>query len=109
MMVGGKGLGARTIQLYVPLGFFLVAMLFPFAVGPDARLSGVLSVLQGLFTTPFKTLIKENGQAFKDAGYTEEELAKMAGENCLQGPLVTQQEFQKFNRSKTSDDVLNWA
>src|SRR5207245_9282958 len=29
-MVGGKGLGARTIQLYLPLGFFLVAMLFPF-------------------------------------------------------------------------------
>src|SRR2546425_12623693 len=30
MMVGGKGLGARTIRLYLPLGFFLVAMLFPF-------------------------------------------------------------------------------
>src|SRR5438128_11951699 len=29
-MVGGKGLGARTLRLYLPLGFFLVAMLFPF-------------------------------------------------------------------------------
>jgi multiple sugar transport system permease protein len=30
MMVGGRGLGERTVQLYLPLGFFLVAMLFPF-------------------------------------------------------------------------------
>ena len=29
-MVGGRGLGARTLRLYLPLGFFLVAMLFPF-------------------------------------------------------------------------------
>src|SRR5205809_6267736 len=29
-MVGGKSLAARTIQLYLPLAFFLVAMLFPF-------------------------------------------------------------------------------
>src|SRR5262245_22138211 len=29
-MVGGKGLLTRTIQLYLPLAFFLVAMLFPF-------------------------------------------------------------------------------
>src|SRR2546427_1377324 len=29
-MVGGKGLGARTSRLSLPLGFFLVAMLFPF-------------------------------------------------------------------------------
>src|SRR5437867_5575142 len=29
-MVGGKGLGARTLRLYLPLAFFLVAMLFPF-------------------------------------------------------------------------------
>jgi len=30
MMVGGKGLAGRTLRLYLPLGFFLVAMLFPF-------------------------------------------------------------------------------
>src|SRR5207247_1703367 len=30
IMVGGKGLGALTLRLYLPLGFFLVAMLFPF-------------------------------------------------------------------------------
>src|SRR5207237_6081676 len=30
MMVGGKGLGGRTLRLYHPLCFFLVAMLFPF-------------------------------------------------------------------------------
>ena len=30
MMVGGRGLGARAVRLYLPLGFFLVAMLFPF-------------------------------------------------------------------------------
>jgi multiple sugar transport system permease protein len=29
-MVGAKGLGPRTLRLYLPLGFFLVAMLFPF-------------------------------------------------------------------------------
>jgi multiple sugar transport system permease protein len=29
-MVGGRGLGGRTLRLYVPLAFFLVAMLFPF-------------------------------------------------------------------------------
>jgi multiple sugar transport system permease protein len=29
-MVGGKGWGARTLRLYLPLAFFLVAMLFPF-------------------------------------------------------------------------------
>jgi multiple sugar transport system permease protein len=29
-MVGAKGLGTRTLRLYLPLGFFLVAMLFPF-------------------------------------------------------------------------------
>ncbi len=29
-MVGGRGLGARTLRLYLPLSFFLVAMLFPF-------------------------------------------------------------------------------
>ena len=29
-MVGGRSLGARTMRLYLPLGFFLVAMLFPF-------------------------------------------------------------------------------
>ena len=29
-MVGGRGLGARTLRLYLPLAFFLVAMLFPF-------------------------------------------------------------------------------
>jgi multiple sugar transport system permease protein len=30
MMVGGRGLGARALRLYGPLGLFLVAMLFPF-------------------------------------------------------------------------------
>src|SRR5437870_11705482 len=30
MMVGGRGLGTRFLRLYLPLGFFLVAMLFPF-------------------------------------------------------------------------------
>jgi multiple sugar transport system permease protein len=30
MMVGGRNLGARTVRLYLPLTFFLVAMLFPF-------------------------------------------------------------------------------
>jgi multiple sugar transport system permease protein len=29
-MVGGRGFLARTLRLYLPLGFFLVAMLFPF-------------------------------------------------------------------------------
>jgi multiple sugar transport system permease protein len=29
-MVGGRRLGARVLRLYLPLGFFLVAMLFPF-------------------------------------------------------------------------------
>jgi multiple sugar transport system permease protein len=29
-MVGGRSLGARILRLYLPLGFFLVAMLFPF-------------------------------------------------------------------------------
>jgi multiple sugar transport system permease protein len=29
-MVGGRGLGTRVLRLYLPLGFFLVAMLFPF-------------------------------------------------------------------------------
>ena len=29
-MVGGRGLAGRTLRLYAPLGFFLVAMLFPF-------------------------------------------------------------------------------
>ena len=29
-MIDGRGLGARTLRLYLPLGFFLVAMLFPF-------------------------------------------------------------------------------
>jgi multiple sugar transport system permease protein len=29
-MVGGRGLAGRTVRLYVPLAFFLVAMLFPF-------------------------------------------------------------------------------
>lgn len=29
-MVGGQRLGARVLRLYLPLGFFLVAMLFPF-------------------------------------------------------------------------------
>jgi multiple sugar transport system permease protein len=29
-VVGGRSLGARTLRLYLPLGFFLVAMLFPF-------------------------------------------------------------------------------
>jgi multiple sugar transport system permease protein len=29
-MVGGRGLATRTLRLYLPLGFFLVAMLFPF-------------------------------------------------------------------------------
>ena len=29
-MVGGKGLGGRMLRLYLPLAFFLVAMLFPF-------------------------------------------------------------------------------
>ena len=29
-MVGGRGFLTRTVQLYVPLAFFLVAMLFPF-------------------------------------------------------------------------------
>jgi multiple sugar transport system permease protein len=29
-MVGGRSLGARTVRLYLPLAFFLVAMLFPF-------------------------------------------------------------------------------
>ena len=30
MMVGGRGLRTRFLRLYLPLGFFLVAMLFPF-------------------------------------------------------------------------------
>ncbi len=30
MMAGGRGLGRRFLRLYLPLGFFLVAMLFPF-------------------------------------------------------------------------------
>ena len=30
VMVGGRGLGGRTLRLYLPLAFFLVAMLFPF-------------------------------------------------------------------------------
>ena len=30
MMAGGRGLGTRFLRLYLPLGFFLVAMLFPF-------------------------------------------------------------------------------
>src|SRR5213078_4469569 len=30
LMVGGRGLGLRTRRLYLPLGFFLVATLFPF-------------------------------------------------------------------------------
>jgi len=29
-MVGGRGLAGRTLRLYLPLAFFLVAMLFPF-------------------------------------------------------------------------------
>ena len=29
-MVGGKGLGGRILRLWLPLGFFFVAMLFPF-------------------------------------------------------------------------------
>src|SRR3989442_7998638 len=29
-MVGGRGLGRRFLRLYLPLAFFLVAMLFPF-------------------------------------------------------------------------------
>ena len=29
-MVGGRGFGARLLRLYLPLAFFLVAMLFPF-------------------------------------------------------------------------------
>ena len=29
-MVGGRGLGGRILRLYLPLAFFLVAMLFPF-------------------------------------------------------------------------------
>ena len=29
-MVGGRGLGTRALRLYLPLGFFLVTMLFPF-------------------------------------------------------------------------------
>jgi multiple sugar transport system permease protein len=29
-MVGARGLGTRTVRLYLPLGFFLIAMLFPF-------------------------------------------------------------------------------
>jgi multiple sugar transport system permease protein len=30
MMVGGRRLGGRMLRLYVPLGFFIVVMLFPF-------------------------------------------------------------------------------
>ena len=30
MMAGGRGLGTRFLRLYLPLGFFLDAMLFPF-------------------------------------------------------------------------------
>src|SRR5438552_13224696 len=30
MIAGGRGLGGRTLRLYLPLAFFLVAMLFPF-------------------------------------------------------------------------------
>ena len=30
MIAGGRGLGARTLRIYLPLAFFLVAMLFPF-------------------------------------------------------------------------------
>src|SRR5947199_7952190 len=29
-MVGGRRFGERVLRLYLPLGFFLVAMLFPF-------------------------------------------------------------------------------
>src|SRR6266853_6907497 len=29
-MVGRRGLGARTLRLYIPLAVFLVGMLFPF-------------------------------------------------------------------------------
>jgi multiple sugar transport system permease protein len=29
-MVGGKGLAGRTLRIYLPLAFFLIAMLFPF-------------------------------------------------------------------------------
>ena len=29
-MVGGRGFGGRILRLYLPLAFFLVAMLFPF-------------------------------------------------------------------------------
>ena len=29
-MVGGRRLAGRTLRLYLPLGFFLVLMLFPF-------------------------------------------------------------------------------
>src|SRR5581483_304034 len=30
VMVGARNVGARTLRLYLPLGFFLVTMLFPF-------------------------------------------------------------------------------
>src|SRR5260370_337598 len=30
MIAGGRGLAGRTLRLYLPLAFFLVAMLFPF-------------------------------------------------------------------------------
>ena len=29
-MVGGRGLGARTLRIYLPLGVCMIAMLFPF-------------------------------------------------------------------------------
>ena len=43
-MVGGRGLAIRILRLYLPLGFFLVAMLFPFywmavtSIKPNAEL-----------------------------------------------------------------------
>jgi multiple sugar transport system permease protein len=43
-VVGGRGLAVRIVRLYLPLGFFLVAMLFPFywmaitSIKPNAEL-----------------------------------------------------------------------
>lgn len=43
-MVDGRGLAVRAVRLYLPLGFFLVAMLFPFywmaitSIKPNAEL-----------------------------------------------------------------------
>ena len=32
-MVGGRGLRDRALRLYLPLGFFLIVMLFPHGIG----------------------------------------------------------------------------